>query len=272
MVGSELPSPETRERTVQERVLMRIEHLSLPGPGRPLLDDVNISVHAGEIVGIAGVEGNGQTELIEALIGLHAAANGAIELDGRDATKQTTSQRRNGGLGYIPEDRQHDGLVLAATLWENVMLGHQSQVPFARGPWIDRAGAIQRTRDVIDQFDCRTPGPEVPAFTLSGGNQQKLIVGREMLADPTVLLAAHPTRGVDVGAQATIWDIIRTARAKGLGVLLISADLDELIGLSDRLLVMLRGRVVAELDPAKVTPAELGSYMTGAKSAAGEAA
>ena len=111
----------------------------------------------------------------------------------------------------------------------------------------------------------RTPGIEVPAFTLSGGNQQKLVVGREMLAEPSVLLAAHPTRGVDVGAQAAIWDIIRSARQKGLGVLLVSADLDELIGLSDRLLVMLRGRIVAELDPATVTPADLGSFMTGAK-------
>ena len=271
MVGSELPSPETREKTVREEVLLRVTDLSLPGEGRPLLDKVNITVHAGEIVGIAGVEGNGQTELIEALIGLHAA-EGGIELNGVDATHLTTSERRNGGLGYISEDRQHDGLVLSASLIENVMLGHQRQVPFVKGPWIDRAGARKRTEQVIEDFDVRTPSADVPAFTLSGGNQQKLIVGREMLAEPKVLLAAHPTRGVDVGAQASIWDIIRDARAAGLGVLLISADLDELIGLSDRLVVMLRGQVVAELDPAAVTPADLGSYMTGAKRGEGEAA
>ena len=265
MVGSELPSPETRERKQRDQVLMRVAGLTLPGEGRPLLEDVDITVHAGEIVGIAGVEGNGQTELIEAIIGLHSA-QGLIELNGVDASTLTTSDRRIGGLGYIPEDRHHDGLILPAPLWENTMLGHQRQAPFARGFFIDRKAAIRRTEQVIADFDVRTPGPEVPAFTLSGGNQQKLVVGREMLAEPTVLLAAHPTRGVDVGAQAAIWDIIRDAREKGLGVLLVSADLDELIGLSDRLLVMLRGRIVADLDPATVTPADLGSFMTGAKS------
>ncbi|MGD9702935.1 MAG: ABC transporter ATP-binding protein [Acidimicrobiia bacterium] len=269
MVGSELPSPETRERTVRDEIRLRVVDMNLPGEGRPLLEHINITVHAGEIVGIAGVEGNGQSELIQALIGLHPAASGTIELNGVDATHQSTSQRRSGGLGYISEDRQHDGMVLSATIWENTMLGHQRDAPFARGPWIDRKAAMQRAKDVIQEFDVRTPGADLPAFTLSGGNQQKLIVGREMLAEPSVLLAAHPTRGVDVGAQAAIWDIIRDARAKGLGVLLVSADLDELIGLSDRLLVMLRGRVVAELDPSHVTPAELGSYMTGAKQAEG---
>ena len=118
---------------------------------------------------------------------------------------------------------------------------------------------------IVDEFDVRTPGINVPAFTLSGGNQQKLVVGREMTAEPKVLVAAHPTRGVDVGAQSVIWDILRDARANGLGTVLVSADLEELIGLSDRLLVMLRGEIVAEVDPSTVTPAELGSYMTGAK-------
>ena len=134
-----------------------------------------------------------------------------------------------------------------------------------RGGLLDR-GADPRAHQarIVDEFDVRTPGIEVPAFTLSGGNQQKLIVGREMTSEPRVLVASHPTRGVDVGAQAVIWDILRDARAQGLATLLISADLEELIGLSDRLLVMLRGAVVAELDPASVTPAELGSYMTGA--------
>jgi simple sugar transport system ATP-binding protein len=127
------------------------------------------------------------------------------------------------------------------------------------------SGAKTQAEAIVEEFDVRTPGINVPAFTLSGGNQQKLVVGREMTADPKVLVAAHPTRGVDVGAQAGIWDILRDARSAGLGTVLISADLEELIGLSDRLLVMLRGRVVADLDPATVTPADLGSYMTGAR-------
>jgi simple sugar transport system ATP-binding protein len=153
-------------------------------------------------------------------------------------------------------------------LWENAALGHQHQPPFGKGPWMNVAGAKERTETIVEEFDVRTPGIDVPTFTLSGGNQQKLVVGREMTAEPKVLVASHPTRGVDVGAQAVIWDILRDARAAGLGTVLISADLEELIGLSDRLLVMLRGRVVADVDPSSVTPAELGSYMTGAKAEA----
>jgi simple sugar transport system ATP-binding protein len=141
-------------------------------------------------------------------------------------------------------------------------------VPFARGQWLDRQGALRRTRVVIQEFDVRTPGPDVAALALSGGNQQKLIVGREMTASPRVLIAAHPTRGVDVGAQAEIWEDLRIARADGLAVLLVSADLEELIGLSDSLAVFLRGRLVATLDPSTVSPADLGSYMTGAREAA----
>ena len=145
------------------------------------------------------------------------------------------------------------------------MLGHQTRKPFVNGPWIDKRAAIERTEQIIEAFDVRTPGAEVAAVALSGGNQQKLLIGREMLTDPKVLVAAHPTRGIDVGAQAVAWDAIRDARAKGLGVLLISADLDELIGLSDSLLVIYKGRIVAHLDPSHITPGELGSYMTGAR-------
>jgi simple sugar transport system ATP-binding protein len=174
-------------------------------------------------------------------------------------------------MGYVPEDRHRDGLVLPASLWENVMLGHQRRRPFAKGPWVDRGGARGRTRQIIADFGVKAPSGEVAAYALSGGNQQKLIIGREMTTEPRLLLASHPTRGIDVGAQAAVWHELREARAAGLATLLISADLDELIGLSDRLLVLHRGRIVAELDPAEVTPADLGSYMTGARSD-GEAA
>ncbi len=143
------------------------------------------------------------------------------------------------------------------------MLGHQTVAPFSKGPWIDRKGARDQTSEIIERFGVKTPGPDVAAIALSGGNQQKLIFGKEMVADPNVLVAAHPTRGIDVGAQAAIWDDLRVARKEGLAVLLISADLEELIGLSDRLLVIFSGRIVAELDPHTVTPEELGSYMTG---------
>jgi simple sugar transport system ATP-binding protein len=128
---------------------------------------------------------------------------------------------------------------------------------------VNQKGARRRTEEVIDRFGVKTPGTDVPAVALSGGNQQKLIVGKEMIAEPELLIAAHPTRGIDVGAQAAVWDELRDARAEGLAVLLISADLEELIGLSDRLMVIFSGRIVAELDPQDVTPEELGSYMTG---------
>ena len=145
------------------------------------------------------------------------------------------------------------------------MLGHQTQAPYSRGGWIDRKGAHERTEEIVEEFDVRTPGVDVAAYALSGGNQQKLVVGREMVAEPKLLIASHPTRGIDVGAQAAVWESIREARRRGLAVLLLSADLEELIGLSDTLLVILRGQIVATLDPATVTPADLGSYMTGAK-------
>jgi general nucleoside transport system ATP-binding protein len=272
MVGSELPKPDTRESTVTDRVALRVTGLTVQDDdGRTTLDDVSFSIHEGEILGVAGVEGNGQTELLEAIMGIQPLERGVIAMEGVDLAGVGTRVRRERGIGYIPQDRQHDGLVLTAPLWENVMLGHQTQPPFARGRWIDRGGAVGRTKEIIGEFDVRTPGPEVSALALSGGNQQKLIVGREMTAGPKVLIAAHPTRGIDVGAQADIWEYLRQARAAGLAVLLVSADLEELIGLSDTLVVFLRGRLVATLDPATVTPVELGSYMTGAREEQGAA-
>ncbi len=265
MVGSELPTPETRESTVTDTVELAVEGLTVRSDdGRVLADDVGFSIRRGEIVGIAGVEGNGQAELVDAIIGVRAVARGRILLGGQDIASWSTRRRRENGTSYIPEDRHDRGLLLPAPLWENTMLGHQTQPPFARGLWIDKAGARQRTAEVIREFRVLTPGPDVPAYALSGGNQQKLIVGREMTAGPRVLIAAQPTRGIDVGAQAAVWDEIRRARAAGLAVLLISADLEELIGLSDTLWVIFRGRFAATLDPSTVTPEELGSYMTGA--------
>jgi general nucleoside transport system ATP-binding protein len=273
MVGSELPTPEIRESTVTEDVALELDGVTVgEAGGRRLVDGVSFAIHRGEILGVAGVEGNGQTELIEAIMGLRPVAEGAIRLGGEDITRWGTGTRRARGIGYVPEDRHARGLLLPAPLWENAMLGRQGSSPYAKGPWIDRDGARTRTREIIDAYDVRTPGEEVPAFALSGGNQQKLIIGRELTAQPDVLVAAHPTRGVDVGAQAAIWEEMRKARAAGLAVLLLSADLEELIGLSDSLCVILRGRIVARLDPASVTPEELGTYMTGAEGAGAEGA
>ena len=266
MVGAELPTPDTRESTVTSQVVFEAEGLgTLSEDGdRWLIEDVGLRIHRGEVLGIAGVEGNGQGELVELLVGMRSADSGWVKLNGKNIKSLSTLRRREAGIGLIPADRHHQGLLLESPLWENAMLGFQSRVPFTRGPLVDRKGARQRTEEVVESYDVRTPGVEVKIHALSGGNQQKLLVGKEMLGDPQVLLASHPTRGVDVGAQAAIWESIREARAEGLAVLLISADLDELIGLSDTLMVILRGKLVATLDPQDVTPAELGSYMTGA--------
>ncbi|WAM00338.1 ABC transporter ATP-binding protein [Streptomyces sp. Je 1-369] len=270
MVGSELPTPETAESTVTDRPMIQVESLKLLAGGesqRALLDDISFTIHEGEVLGIAGVEGNGQTELIDALIGLKHADSGVIRMAGEDITGTATRKRREDGIGYIPEDRHRHGLLLESPLWENRILGHVTEKPNAGsklGFWLDLKSAQADTRRIVEEYDVRTPGIDVTAASLSGGNQQKLIVGREMSHKPRFLIAAHPTRGVDVGAQAQIWDQIREARREGLAVLLISADLDELIGLSDTLRVIYNGRLVADADPATITPEELGSAMTGA--------
>ncbi|MFB6809244.1 MULTISPECIES: ABC transporter ATP-binding protein [unclassified Streptomyces] len=269
MVGSELPTPETRESTVTDVAMLKVQDLRLTdtdpdGVVREVLAGIDFTIHKGEVLGIAGVEGNGQTELIEALMGMSLPDGGVITLDGKDISGAPTRKRREGGIGYIPEDRHRHALLLESPLWENRILGHVTEAPNSKRGILDPKAARKDTERIVREYDVRTPGIEVTAASLSGGNQQKLIVGREMSHAPKFLIAAHPTRGVDVGAQAQIWDAIREARREGLAVLLISADLDELIGLSDTLRVIYRGRLVADADPATITPEELGTAMTGA--------
>ncbi len=253
MVGSALPVPELRESTVTDRVVLQLSGVRVASASadRDVLSDIDLTIHAGEVLGIAGVEGNGQAELVDAIMGIRPVAAGRIELAGADITQLSTAHRRAAGMGFIPEDRQRQGLLLEASLWENRILGHQTRAPSARGFLLNRAAAKADTQRIIDTFDVRTPGMDVTAASFSGGNQQKLIVGREMSEDPVLLIASHPTRGVDVGAQAAIWEHLRNARAAGLAVLLISADLEELIGMSDRLTVILRGRLTGTYDPAR---------------------
>lgn len=264
MVGSQLPTPEPPESVSGDQVQLAIDSVTLTGEtGRTLLDDVSLDIYRGQIMGIAGVEGNGQIELVETIMGLRIPTDGTVRLADVDVTRWHTRKLRHAGIGYIPEDRHRHGLLLDSPLWENRILGHQTRPPSMRGPWINRAGAKADTKRIVEQYDVRTPSVGTLARALSGGNQQKLVVGRELSGDPVVLIAAHPTRGVDVGAQAAIWEHIRHARADGLAVLLISADLDELIGLSDVITVLLRGRAVGRFDPAEVTAQELGTAMTG---------
>jgi simple sugar transport system ATP-binding protein len=270
MVGGELPTPDTPPRAGTSEPVLRLVGLTVLGDDdRPRVQDIDLVVERGQILGVAGVEGNGQSELIAAVLGIREVAGGSIVFGDEDITHASTRARRSSGMGYIPEDRQRRGLLLDATLWENTMLGHQASPPFSKGLFIDRKAAWRRAEELIRDHDVKAPGPSTAAHALSGGNQQKLIVARELAAEPRLLIAGHPTRGIDVGAQAAIWDRLRNARAEGLAVLLVSADLDELLGLSDDLVVMLRGRIVARLNPATVDAATLGSYMTGAQSAQG---
>ena len=266
MVGSELPSPVTEESTVTDVVVLTVDGVTLADPygGPDLLNDISVTIHCGEVVGIAGVEGNGQAELVEVIMGMRDPERGVVTLGDTDISSWHVREIREAGVGFIPEDRHRHGLLLEAPLWENVILGHQTQTPNVRHGLIDARAAKADTDTIVRDYDVRTPSILVTAGSLSGGNQQKLIIGREMKHNPRVLVAAHPTRGVDVGAQAAIWDHIKRARREGLGVLLISADLEELVGLSDTIRVILRGQLSEDFDPDTVTPEELGAAMTGA--------
>ncbi len=232
-----------------------------------LVDDVIFDIHSGEVLGIAGVEGNGQAELVEAIMGIAPPAPAPIVL-GRAATspRGRTRRRREAGIGYIPEDRHRHGLLLEAPLWENRILGHQTEQPnVTRSAASTRSGPRRDTRRIVERV----------RRAHAGHRRRRRVAVRRQPAEadrrprderrPELLIASHPTRGVDVGAQAAIWEHLRDARADGLAVLLISADLDELIGLSDTLQVILRGRLVADVDPRTVTPEELGAAMTGAR-------
>ena len=256
----------TTARQLADRPVLTVEGVDLSGSAgqRKVLDNVSLTIHAGEIVGIAGVEGNGQAELVEVIMGMREPSSGRILLENQDISDWEVREIREAGVGYIPEDRHRHGLLLEAPLWENVILGHQTQAPNVKGQLIDAKAAKADTEAIVKDFDVRTPSINVTSGSLSGGNQQKLIIGREMRHTPRVLIAAHPTRGVDVGAQASIWSIIKKARREGMAVLLISADLEELVGLSDTIRVILRGGLSAPFDPDVVTREELGAAMTGA--------
>lgn len=249
------PSAPGREILTVSRLTAADDH------GGLAIRDAGFTVRAGEIVGVAGVEGSGQQELIEALVGLRRAERGAIALDGADVTRLGVAQRRALGLAYVPSDRDHEGACLPATLAENLIAGRQRRPAFRENGFL-RWGAIGRwAGDVLQRFDVRGGGPRASAASLSGGNLQRVVVARELGETPRVLVAAHPTRGVDVRGIAFIHERLAAAREAGAAILLISSELDELLKLADRLLVVYDGRIVAERTTA--TPDELGALMTG---------
>jgi len=226
------------------------------------VDGVSFTLSAGEILGIAGVEGNGQTELIEAIAGLRPVERGSIHIAGRDATGQPVRARGDAGLSHIPEDRHLRGLILDYSVAENLILGQQHR--YVRGARLDDERIAANARRQIETFDIRPADPALPARALSGGNQQKVVVAREMGRDFHTLLAAQPTRGVDVGAIEFIHARLRAARDAGKAILLVSADLAEVLALSDRIAVMYGGKIVVVLPRANASAEILGPYMTGA--------
>jgi len=228
---------------------------------------VSFEVRKGEIVGIAGVEGNGQTELIEALAGLidPAQLSGEINFEGRDITRAGARSRRELGIAHIPEDRHRRGLLLDFTLAENSILGVHYRPPIVSGVgdiFLDNKAIQARVHEIIEQFDVRPPNSLLPAKALSGGNQQKLIIGREFHVDPKVLLVSQPTRGVDIGAIEFIHRKLVSLRDAGCAILLVSAELEEVTSLADRLLVIHEGKIVGEVDPKVATVEEIGLLMT----------
>jgi ABC-type uncharacterized transport system ATPase subunit len=262
---------------VGREVLLRVEKTP-SSPAEPLLTveglsvlddreleavrDVSFEVRAGEIVGIAGVDGNGQTELIDAVTGLRKAQAGRVAVAGKEITNDGAREALDAGLGHIPEDRHRRGLVLDFTLAENIALHDYKESPDSRFGWLYPRRLIDRARRLIQAFDVRGGGPLTRAAALSGGNQQKVVVAREVERDPRVLLAAQPTRGLDVGAIEFVHRRLVEERDQGRAILLVSLELDEILSLADRILVMYEGRIVGEYAP-DVTPEELGIAMTG---------
>jgi len=243
--------------------VLTVEGLTIDGEGRPLVDNVSFEVRAGEIVGVAGVAGNGQNELIAALTGLRAPDAGRISIAGRAVAASPVARHRAAGLAYIPEDRAATGTAALASATDNLAMGFHRDAPIARGAVMDHSAAADEARRLIARFDIRIASEASPAGSLSGGNLQKLVVARELAHEAPLLVAEQPTRGVDVGAIEFIHGLLLAERARGRAMLLVSAELAEIMSLSDRILVMFEGRILAELPGDRANEETLGFIMAG---------
>jgi simple sugar transport system ATP-binding protein len=264
MVGRQVALRVSKQPAKPGDVVLEVSDLRVDDErGQHAVDGVSFQVRAGEILGIAGVQGNGQTELCEALMGLLPAAGGSVRLDGREITAHSPRQRIRDGIGYVPEDRQADGLVATFSVADNMILDVFDRPPYARGIALNLAAAQENATARVAQFDVRTTSVETPVGTLSGGNQQKVILARELGRDVRVLVASQPTRGLDVGSIEFVHKRIIEERDKGVAVLIISAELDEVYALADRIAVMYEGRITG-FRPPTVPVEELGMLMAGA--------
>ncbi len=264
MVGREvILTVKKGEASPQEEILKVEDMHAIDNRGLESLRGVSFEVRAGEVLGIAGVQGNGQTELAEALTGLRDTKSGSVALAGNDVTGKTPRPIIEAGLAHIPEDRQKHGLVLSYSVADNMVLCNYYLPPFAKGMVLQQEAVDANARKLIEEYDVRTPSPFVPTSKLSGGNQQKVIVARELSRDVKLLIASQPTRGLDVGSIEYIHKEIIAMRDRGVAVLLISAELDEIMALSDRIAVMYRGQIVTTVDAKQASREELGLWMAG---------
>jgi len=233
-------------------------------PGRIPLRNVSLQVAPGEILGIAGVDGNGQRELVEGIVGLRPYSSGEVLLKGAAITRAAVEDRRKQGLAFIPEDRLREAIVGEMSVEENFALGHQRRAPFAKGSWIDFSGRGKAAQEMVTQYDVRPPAPSWRIGALSGGNQQKVVVARELFGQVSWLVAVQPTRGLDLGAVAAVHSRLANAKLAGVGIVLVSLDLDELLAVSDRVVVLCQGAVAGEQRRGAYDERQLGRWMLGA--------
>jgi general nucleoside transport system ATP-binding protein len=263
MVGRSVVLQVDKTPAQPAELVLSIDNLSVDSElGHRVVDDISLDVHAGEILAIAGVQGNGQNEFAEALLGLRKPASGSIALAGKEITGLPPKDVLRAGLGFVPEDRQHDGLVSSFSVAENLILDQYDQQPFASGVSLQRAAVRENARRLVEEFDVRTQSIDAPVSTLSGGNQQKVVVARELGRTLKVMVVSQPTRGVDVGSTEAIHRRIVQARDDGVAVIIVSSELDEVISLADRTAVMFGGRIIGVL-PAGASRDEIGLMMAG---------
>ncbi|MCA9862976.1 MAG: ATP-binding cassette domain-containing protein, partial [Thermomicrobiales bacterium] len=262
--GSEpVVSPE-RNHTATGEVLFALQGVSTGREqGAASLRDLSLELHRGEVFGIAGVDGNGQKELGEVIAGQRKVASGRVAYQGRDFTNRGVAAASKAGIGYVTDDRLHEGSVAASSVAENVALKAIGRKPFSNGFWLNRRAMDERARQLITDFSVKTPGPDTPIGMLSGGNIQKLLLGRELSLNPQLLVVNKPTNGLDLRTTAFIWRKLRSQADAGNAVVLISSEIEELLEVSDRIGVMYNGELIAILPRASATPEVLGELMLG---------
>jgi simple sugar transport system ATP-binding protein len=271
MVGRELQARPEKEEVEQENVRLALEDVWADNDlGTPGLKGISFDIRAGEILGVAGVSGNGQRELAQAINGLRPITKGSLRVGEKDITGVSPAEVISQGLSYIPEERMEDGMIKEFTVAENLILREVNKQPFSRAGFLNFRAISRQSKELIERFNVKTPSQDTPVKNLSGGNIQKLLLARELSRNPKVVVAAQPTRGLDIGATEYVHQVLMDQRAEGIAILLISEDLDEILALSDRIIVIYEGEIMGEVIGGQASPEELGLMMAGVRSQPGE--